>query len=58
MYLNYNSFIKFINILSELNTDIDIMIEAKGKDEALLRLIRQLKFYNDYKVIGTTIIIP
>ena len=43
-YLNYNSFIKFLKLLKPLNTDIDVMLEAKGKDEALFRLVRQLKF--------------
>ena len=56
-YLNYNSFIKFLKLLKPLNTDIDIMLEAKGKDEALFRLVRQLKFYKDFKVKGTTIIL-
>lgn len=56
-YLNYNSFIKFLKLLKPLNTDIDIMLEAKGRDEALFRLVRQLKFYKDFKVKGTTIIL-
>ena len=56
-YLNYNFFIKFLKLLKPLNTDIDIMLEAKGKDEALFRLVRQLKFYKDFKVKGTTIIL-
>ncbi|HIR58906.1 MAG TPA: UV DNA damage repair endonuclease UvsE [Candidatus Onthousia excrementipullorum] len=56
-YLNYNSFIRFLKLLKPLNTDIDIMLEAKGKDEALFRLVRQLKFYKDFKVKGTTIIL-
>ena len=56
-YLNYNSFIKFLKLLKPLNTDIDIMLEAKGRDEALLRLVRQLKFYKDLKIKGTTIIL-
>lgn len=56
-YLNYNSFIKFLRLLKPLNTDIDIMLEVKGKDEALFRLVRQLKFYKDFKVNGTTIIL-
>ncbi len=57
IYLNYNSFIKFLKLLKPLNTDIDIMLEAKGKDEALFRLVRQLKFYKDFKVKGTAIIL-
>ena len=56
-YINYNSFIKFLKLLKPLNTDIDIMLEVKGKDEALFRLVRQLKFYKDFKVKGTTIIL-
>ena len=56
-YISYNSFIKFLKLLKPLNTDIDIMLEAKGKDEALFRLVRQLKFYKDFKVKGTTIIL-
>ena len=56
-YLNYNFFIKFLKLLKPLNADIDIMLEAKGRDEALFRLIRQLKFYKDFKVKGTTIIL-
>ena len=56
-YLNYNSFVKFLKLLKPLNTDIDIMLEAKGRDEALFRLVRQLKFYKDFKVKGTTIIL-
>lgn len=56
-YINYNSFIKFLKLLKPLNTDIDIMLEAKGKDEALFRLVRQLKFYKDFKIKGTTIIL-
>ena len=56
-YLHYNSFLKFLKLLAPLNTDIDIMLEAKGKDEALFRLVRQLKFYKDFKVKETTIIL-
>ena len=56
-YINYNSFVKFLKLLKPLNTDIDIMLVAKGKDVALFRLVRQLKFYKDFKVKGTTIIL-
>ena len=28
--------------------DFDIMIEAKAKDEALFRLVRQIKYYSEY----------
>lgn len=42
-YIVLKDFLKFVNILKEFNQDIDIMLECKGKDEALLRLSRQLK---------------
>ena len=41
-------------MIKKYNRDIDIMIEAKMKDDALFRLIRQLR-YLGYKVKGTTI---
>lgn len=53
-YIDVLSFISFINILKEFNRDIDIMIEAKGKDESLFRLIRQLKYQTNYKFIDET----
>lgn len=42
-YIILKDFLKFINIIKEYNQDVDIMLECKGKDEALLRLSRQLK---------------
>lgn len=53
-YINSDDFIKFINILKQYNKDIDIMLEAKAKDEALFRLIRELKYKTDYKFINET----
>lgn len=53
-YVNIDEFIKFLNLLKEYNRDIDIMIESKMKDDALFRIIRQLK-YLGYNVKGTTI---
>ena len=44
--------ISFINEIKHLPFDIDIMLEAKAKDEALFRLIRQLKYKTDYKIEG------
>ena len=55
-YIDYNSFLKFINILKDFNQDIDIMLESKGKDEALFKLLRQLKFYKQVKMQGNSII--
>lgn len=50
-YINSDEFIEFINILKEFDTDIDIMLEAKAKDDAIARLVRELKYKTDYKFI-------
>ena len=57
-YIDIDSFIIFLNKIKHLNTNIDIMIEAKGKDEALFRLTRQLKYYNYQFIDETTFILP
>lgn len=56
-YIDYNSFIKFIELIKNLNINLDIMLEAKGKDEALFKLLRQLKFYKKFKIKKNEIII-
>lgn len=53
-YINCNSFIDFFNNIKYLNYNIDIMIEAKAKDEALFKLIRELKYKTDYNFIDDT----
>ena len=53
-YINVDDFINFIDLLKPFNHDIDIMIEAKAKDEALFRLVRELKYKTDYKFIDDT----
>ena len=53
-YINSNDFIKFINIIKKYNTDIDIMLECKAKDEAMFKLIRQLKYKTNYYFINET----
>lgn len=53
-YINSDDFIVFIDKIKHLNYDIDIMIEAKAKDEALFRLIRELKYKTNYKFIDET----
>ena len=50
-YIEVESFINFINICQKYNKDIDIMLEAKEKDEALFRLTRQLKYLTNYNFI-------
>ena len=47
-YIDINDFISLLDKIKPINQDFDIMIEAKQKDEALFKLIRELK-YRDYK---------
>lgn len=53
-YINSDDFIEFIESIKEYNNDIDIMIEAKSKDDALFRLIREIKYKTNYKFIDDT----
>lgn len=53
-YIDSNEFIKFLGYLKKLGKDIDIMIEAKKKDEAMFRLIRELKYKTEIKFIDDT----
>lgn len=53
-YINSDDFINFIESIKKYNTDIDIMIEAKAKDDALFRLVREIKYKTDYKFIDST----
>lgn len=50
-YINSNDFIKFVEILKQYNKDVDIMLEAKAKDDALSRLVRELKYKTKYRFI-------
>ena len=54
-YIDINSFLIFLEKIKFVNYDFDIMIEAKAKDEALFRLIRQIKYETNYKFIKNTI---
>ena len=53
-YIDINDFLNLISLIKKCDKDIDIMIEAKEKDDALFRLIRQIKYYTDYKFIDDT----
>ena len=53
-YINKECFIKFINILKKQDKDIDIMLEAKAKDDAVSRLARCLKYETNYKFLEET----
>lgn len=49
-FINTNEFINFLDLLKRYNKDTDIMLEAKGKDLALIKLVMELK-YKNYKFI-------
>ena len=53
-YIDSDEFIKFIEIMKKVDMDFDVMIEAKAKDEALFRLVRELKYKTDYKFVDDT----
>lgn len=53
-YIDVVEFIKFIEKIKKYNIDLDIMLEAKAKDEALFKLVRLLKYKTDYKFIDET----
>lgn len=50
-YINSNDFINFIKLLKKYNIDTDIMLEAKEKDLALLKLVNELKYKENYTFI-------
>ncbi len=53
-YIDSDTFIFFIEQIKHLPYDIDIMIEAKAKEEALFRLIRELKYKTNYEFLDET----
>ena len=53
-YIEYNDFNELLKLIKPYNKDIDIMIEAKAKDDAIFRLIRQIKYNTDYEFIDET----
>ena len=53
-FVNVNEFISFIELIKLYTDRVDVMIEAKMKDEAMFRLIRQLKYLTDYTFIDDT----
>lgn len=52
-YINSDDFINFIKLIDR---DIDVMLEAKAKDDALFRLVRELKYKTNYNFIDETTI--
>lgn len=53
-YIDSNTFIDFIERIKFCNIDFDVMIEAKQKDEALFRLVRELKYKTNYEFLDET----
>lgn len=53
-YIDSDTFIDFIEKIKFCNIDFDVMIEAKQKDEALFRLVRELKYKTDYQFLDET----
>ena len=53
-YIDADTFIDFINKIKFCNIDFDIMIEAKMKEEALFRLVRELKYKTNYHFLDDT----
>ena len=49
-YIVSDEFINFLEKIKFTNTDFDVMIEAKKKDEAPFILIRKLKYKTNYKI--------
>ncbi len=47
-YIDPDAFIHFLETIKSYTKKVDIMIEAKKKDEAMFRLIRQLKYKTNY----------
>ena len=54
-YINSDDFIELEQLIKKTNQNVDIMIEAKEKDNALFKLVRELK-YQGYKFIDDTTI--
>lgn len=53
-YINSDDFIMFIEKLKKIDKDVDIMLEAKDKDDTLFKLVRELKYKTNYKFIDET----
>lgn len=53
-YIDPVSFVSFLDLIKDFDFDVDIMIEAKKKDEALFRLVRNIKYLENYKFLDDT----
>lgn len=53
-FINVDDFITFLEIVKKYTDRLDIMIEAKAKDLALFKLVRELKYKKEYQFIDDT----
>lgn len=53
-YIDGKAFLSFIEKLKQVDRDVDVMIEAKGKDRALFDLVRQIKYLENYLFFDET----
>ena len=53
-YLSFHGFQKFLDVIYPYGENLDVMLECKGKDEALFRLVRQLKMDSKYEFLNDT----
>lgn len=55
-FVEAESFLAFLEEAKQLNQDFDVMIEAKQKDAALLKLMEDIKSKTNYKFLDQTTI--
>lgn len=53
-FINADDFITFLEIVKKYTNRLDVMIEAKAKDLALFKLVRELKYKKEYQFIDDT----
>lgn len=53
-YISVDDFISFLELVKEYTDELDIMIEAKQKDFALFKLVRELKYKTNYMFLDET----
>jgi len=53
-YISYFGFQKFLSVIVSYEGKVDVMLECKGKDEALFRLVRQLKMNPQYQFLNNS----
>lgn len=53
-YIDCEAFLTFLDKIKKYEKNIDIMLEAKAKDEAMFKLIRQIKYQRNYSFIDET----